>query len=43
MAAGLITSTTLGIYMAFQYNRDRRLLWALLLAGAFLPLLLLYL
>ena len=39
MAVGLIATTFLGIYMAFKYNRDRRLIWGLLLAGVVIPLL----
>jgi hypothetical protein len=37
MALGLVTTTLLGIYMSFKYNRDRRLVWGLLIAGAVLP------
>ncbi len=37
MAIGLSTTTLLGIYMAFKYNRDRRLVWGLLLVGTVLP------
>lgn len=43
MSLGLITTTILGIVMAFKYNRDRRVIWGLLIAGTLLPLLLLYL
>jgi hypothetical protein len=43
MAIGLITTTLLGIYMSFKYNRDRRIVWGLLIVGIALPLLLLYL
>jgi hypothetical protein len=42
VGTGLIVSTILGIIMAFKYNRDRRLIWGLLLAGIALPLLLLW-
>jgi hypothetical protein len=42
-AVGLITSTVLGIVMAFKYNRDRRVVWALLAAGTLLPILVLVL
>jgi len=41
MSAGLILSTLLGIYMAFQYGGDRRLAWGALLAGTVMPLVLL--
>lgn len=37
MGIGLDTTTLLGIYMAFKYNRDRRLVWGLLIVGAVLP------
>lgn len=43
MAVGLISSSLLGIYMAFRYNRDRRIIWGLLSIGILLPLALLYL
>jgi hypothetical protein len=43
MAIGLISSSLLGIYMAFRYNRDRRIIWALLSIGTLLPVALLYL
>jgi hypothetical protein len=42
MATGLITTTLMGIYMAFAYHRNRTLLWGLLLTGALLPALLLF-
>jgi hypothetical protein len=42
VAVGLIVSTLLGISMAFQYNRNRRLIWSLLIAGTAVPLLLLF-
>lgn len=38
MAVGLIFSTALGIYMAFQYNRSRALVWGMLIAGTAIPL-----
>jgi hypothetical protein len=41
MALGLIMTTILGIIMAFKYNRDKRLIWGLLIAGALLPILML--
>jgi hypothetical protein len=43
MAAGLMLSSCLGIYMAFKYNRDRRIIWSLLVAGTVLPIALLFL
>jgi hypothetical protein len=42
-AAGLIVSSMLGIVMAFRYNRDRRVIWSLLIAGTLLPIVMLYL
>ncbi len=42
MSIGLITTTLLGVYMAFKTSRDRRIAWALLVAGTLLPILLLY-
>ena len=41
-AIGIITTTLIGIWMAFQYNRDRRMIWTLLIAGAVVPLVLLF-
>ena len=41
MAVGLIVSSVSGIYMAFRFGRDRRLIWGLLTAGIVLPALLL--
>lgn len=37
-AVGLISTTLLGIYMAFQYNRSRAVVWSLLIAGAAIPI-----
>ncbi len=37
MTAGLVFSTLLGIYMAFKYNRNRRLVGGLLIVGAVIP------
>jgi hypothetical protein len=37
MAVGLIFSTSLGIYMAFKYNRSRALVWSMLLIGTAIP------
>ena len=42
-AIGIITSTVLGIVMAFKYNRDRRVIWTLLAAGTLLPIVMLFL
>jgi hypothetical protein len=36
-AVGLTSSTMLGIYMAFKYNRSRALVWGLLLLGTAIP------
>lgn len=38
MAVGLISSTLLGIYMAFKFNRSRALVWGMLIAGTAIPL-----
>jgi hypothetical protein len=38
MAVGLIFSTSLGIYMAFKFNRNRTLVWGMLTLGAAIPL-----
>jgi len=43
VAAGLITSTCLGLWMALAASRDRAISWLLLLAGAVIPLVLLFL
>lgn len=37
MSVGLIVSTILGIYMAFRFGGDWRLVWAMLIAGTLLP------
>lgn len=37
MSLGLISTSLLGIYMAFQYNRSQRLIWGLLVLGTVLP------
>jgi hypothetical protein len=42
-AIGIISTTILGIYMTFKYNRDRRVIWGLLVAGILLPIALLFL
>ncbi len=39
MAVSLIVSSCLGVYMAFQYKRDRRVIIGLLAAGVVLPIL----
>ena len=41
MALGLATSSLLGVYMAFRFRYDRRLIWSLLVLGTLLPALLL--
>jgi hypothetical protein len=38
MGVGLIFSTSLGIYMAFKFNRSRALVWGMLLLGTAIPL-----
>ncbi|MCU1306835.1 MAG: hypothetical protein JWN45_1530 [Acidobacteriaceae bacterium] len=43
MAISLISTTFLGIYMSFKYNRDKRVVWGLLILGTVLPIVLLYL
>ena len=40
---GIITTTVLGIIMAFKYNRDRPVIWGLLVSGIVLPIVLLLL
>ncbi len=37
MSLGLTFTTLLGLYLAFKYNRDRRLIWGLLVAGVVIP------
>jgi hypothetical protein len=41
MAAGLIIEAALGIYMALKYNRDKRIVYGLLVVGIALPIALL--
>jgi hypothetical protein len=41
VAAGLATSTLLGLWMAIAHNRRKGVIWALLVAGAVLPVVLL--
>ena len=43
MAVGLISTSMLGVYMAFKYNRDKRLVIGLMILGLVVPLALLYL
>jgi hypothetical protein len=43
MAVGLISTSLLGIYMAFKYNRDKRLVFGLIILGFVIPFVLLYL
>jgi hypothetical protein len=43
LSIGLMLTSCLGIYMAFKYNRDKRVVWAMLVAGTVLPMVLLYL
>jgi len=42
VAIQLVVSTGLGLWIAFTRNRDRRLTWALFLAGALAPLALIF-
>ena len=37
MSVGLIITTLLGIYMAFKFNRDRRIIWGLMGLGFIIP------
>jgi hypothetical protein len=41
MSIGLLVTTSLGIYMSFKYNRRRKIVWGLLMAGMAIPSLLL--
>ena len=43
MSVGLMLSTVLGVYMAFAYKRDRRVIWGLLFAGVAIPVIGLFL
>ena len=43
MATGLISTSLLGIYMAFKYNRDKRVVLGLIILGFIIPIVLLYL
>lgn len=42
MALGLVVTTILGIYMAFKYERNKAIVWGLLIAGTLLPIALLW-
>ena len=37
MVLGIVSTTILGVVMAFRFRRDKRLLWALLAVGTALP------
>jgi hypothetical protein len=43
MSISLISTTFLGIFMSFKYNRDKRVVWGLLILGTVVPVVLLYL
>jgi hypothetical protein len=43
MSVGLIFTTSLGIYMSFKYTREKGKVWAMLVLGTVLPIVLLYL
>ena len=43
MSLGLISTSILGIYMAFKYIRDKRLVFGLIILGFVMPIVLLYL
>ena len=43
MSVGLISTSLLGIYMAFKFNYDKRIVCGLLMLGFVIPLALLYL
>jgi hypothetical protein len=43
MSVGLISTSLLGIYMAFKFNRDKRVVFGLIIVGFIIPLILLYL
>lgn len=43
MSVGLVASSLLGIYMAFKYNREKRLTFGLIILGFAIPAILLYL
>jgi hypothetical protein len=43
MSVGLLATTLLGIYMAFRYGGDRRLIWGMLIGGTLLPVAMMFL
>ncbi len=43
MSLGLIATSVLGLYMAFKYNTDRRVVWGVIILGVVIPVGLLYL
>jgi hypothetical protein len=43
MSVGLMFTTSLGIYMSFKYTREKGKVWAMLVLGTGLPIVLLYL
>jgi hypothetical protein len=43
MACGLVVTACLGVYMAFKYKNDKRIVIGLLVAGVVLPVVFLYL
>ncbi|HEX8144091.1 MAG TPA: hypothetical protein VF553_15935 [Pyrinomonadaceae bacterium] len=43
LALGLITTSLLGVYMAFKFNYDKRVIIGLMLLGFVIPVVLLYL
>lgn len=42
MSLGLVASSLSGIYMAFQYKRDGRIVWGLIILGTLLPITLIF-
>jgi hypothetical protein len=42
MSFGLISTTSLGLFMAFKYNRSKPLIWTLLVLGTVIPAALLF-
>ena len=42
MSIGLVITTALGIYMAFKYERNKAIVWGLLIGGTLLPIALLW-
>jgi hypothetical protein len=43
MSVGLIATTLLGIYMAFRFGGDPRLIWGMLIGGTLLPIAMMFL